>query len=78
MTHVCESPSHSSNRTRSSTSGWCRSSGKPSWSPIAIRRCIKIVPSDEKDAPDLAALRGTLVIFDDPLEPVSEDWEAAE
>ena len=39
---------------------------------------LKIVPFDEEDEPDLAALRGTLVKYEEPLEPVGEPWEAAE
>ena len=39
---------------------------------------LKIVPFEETDDPDLAALRGTLVRYDDPLVPVaSGEWEAA-
>jgi len=38
---------------------------------------LKIVPLEEDDEPELAALRGTLVRYDDPLEPVgAEEWEA--
>ena len=39
---------------------------------------LKIVPLNEEDAPDLAALRATLVKYEEPLEPVGEPWEAAE
>ena len=39
---------------------------------------LKIVPFEEEDDPDLAALRGTLVKYEEPLEPVGEPWEAAE
>ena len=41
------------------------------------RPVLKIVPFEEADDPELAALRGTLVRYDDPLAPVaSTDWEA--
>ena len=39
---------------------------------------LKIVPFGEEDDPDLAALRGTLVKSEQPLEPVEEPWDAAE
>ena len=39
---------------------------------------LKIVPFEEEDDPDLAALRGTLVKYEEPLEPVDEPWDAAE
>ena len=39
---------------------------------------LKIVPFEEEDDPDLAALRGTLVSYEEPLEPVGEHWEAAD
>ncbi len=39
---------------------------------------LKIVPFGEEDDPDLAALRGTLVKYEQPLEPVDEPWDAAE
>ena len=38
---------------------------------------LKIVPYTDDDDADLAALRGTLLSYDDPLEPVGEPWEAA-
>ena len=37
---------------------------------------LKIVPYSEDDDADLAALRGALVSYDDPLEPVADPWEA--
>ncbi len=37
---------------------------------------LKIVPYLEDDDADLAALRGALVSYDDPLEPVGDPWEA--
>jgi prevent-host-death family protein len=38
---------------------------------------LKVVPFEEDDEADLAALRGVLVRYDDPLEPVGEaEWEA--
>ena len=38
---------------------------------------LKVVPFEEDDEADLAALRGALVRYDDPLEPVGEaEWEA--
>ena len=39
---------------------------------------LKIVPFEEEDDPDLAAVRGTLVKYEEPLEPVVEPWDAAE
>jgi len=38
---------------------------------------LKIVPFEEQDAPDLAAVRGTLLRHEEPLEPVHEPWKAA-
>lgn len=39
---------------------------------------LKIVPFAEDDEPELAALRGTVLRYTDPLEPVAEsEWEAA-
>ena len=38
---------------------------------------LKIVPYTDDDDADLAALRGTLLSYDDPVEPVGEPWEAA-
>ena len=38
---------------------------------------LKIVPFEEEDDPDLAALRGTVVKYEEPLEPVDEPWDAA-
>jgi len=38
---------------------------------------LKIVPYDFNSLEDLKALRGTVLRYDDPLEPVgAEDWEA--
>ena len=39
---------------------------------------LKIVPFDDEDDPDLAALRGTLVKYEEPLEPVGVPWEASD
>jgi hypothetical protein len=39
---------------------------------------VRISPVDEADEYELSALRGLLVKYLDPYEPVgSEDWEAA-
>lgn len=41
------------------------------------RPVLKIVPLEETDDPELAALRGTVVKYDEPLAPVAEgDWES--
>ena len=38
---------------------------------------LKIVPYDRDPLEDLKALRGSVLRYDDPLEPVGiEDWEA--
>ena len=42
------------------------------------RPVVRISPVDEADENELAALRGLVVKYVDPYEPVgSEDWEAA-
>jgi prevent-host-death family protein len=42
------------------------------------RPVARISPVDEVDEPELSALRGLLVKYVDPYEPVGpEDWEAA-
>ena len=39
---------------------------------------LKISPFDQADEPELAALRGTLVRYTDPLAPIADDaWEAS-
>ena len=39
---------------------------------------LKIMPFTEDDDADLAALRGAVLRYDDPLEPVGEPWESAD
>ena len=39
---------------------------------------LKIMPFSEDDDADLAALRGSVLRYDDPLEPVEEPWESAD
>ncbi|MCY4373535.1 MAG: type II toxin-antitoxin system Phd/YefM family antitoxin [Spirochaetaceae bacterium] len=39
---------------------------------------LKIMPFAEDDDADLAALRGSVLRYDDPLEPVHERWESAD
>ena len=38
---------------------------------------LKIMPFSEDDDADLAALRGSVLRYDDPLEPVDVPWESA-
>jgi prevent-host-death family protein len=38
---------------------------------------LKIVPFDEMDDPERVALKGTVVRYADPLEPIDQDWEAS-
>ncbi len=41
------------------------------------RPVVKVVPYEREMPRDLAALRGSVLRYDDPLEPVGlEDWEA--
>ena len=39
---------------------------------------LKITSITEDDDADLAALRGSVLRYDDPLEPVEEPWESAD
>jgi prevent-host-death family protein len=38
---------------------------------------LKIMPFSEDDDADLAALRGSVLRYDDPLEPADVPWESA-
>lgn len=39
---------------------------------------LKITPFAEEDDADLAALRGSVLRYDDPLKPVEQPWESAD
>ena len=40
------------------------------------RPVLKIMPIAEDDDADLAALRGSVLRYEDPLEPVDQPWES--
>ena len=62
---------------RSNTSVSSNRNARKSSSPIAAGRWPDH-PIGEDDEPDLQALRGLVIKYVDPLEPVAgEDWEAA-